>query len=243
MVMIRNGDHQQGVCPVKYLQEVWTSSPGIQKYNISESSSTDTPVTPLTPPFSSQDVDSTYMDPALRYFGPQCQYGNLKNSGSVTGHTTHLNYKLSCVRKKCNSTLPKYSSKSLDYTHSTRDHLFQEGVAIPSPFGDDTNLTKIARKINQKRSATYKTERFSVDNKNCPQNTLGSLTPNSHYLQSSNMNTNNAFAIDTHWTSETKEIYTSKAFIKPIFSCSGFPFNLRRMYFFMDPHWLYETSW
>ena len=55
--MIRNGDHQQGVCPVKYLQEVWASSPGIQRCISTNTTPSGTPATPFTP------------DPIQMFFG------------------------------------------------------------------------------------------------------------------------------------------------------------------------------
>ena len=50
MVMIRNGDHQQGVCPVKYLQEIWAHLPGIQGSSHSTSPSGTLSSSPNSPP-------------------------------------------------------------------------------------------------------------------------------------------------------------------------------------------------
>lgn len=61
MVMIRSGDNRQGVCPLKFLQEVWQNAPDVLLILY--------PVTFITNPYLSMTVGSM----------------NLKVSGQLTG--------------------------------------------------------------------------------------------------------------------------------------------------------------
>ncbi|KAF2348439.1 hypothetical protein FHG87_020806, partial [Trinorchestia longiramus] len=195
---------------------------------------------------SSRSWDQSY-DLHKQYVGePKQQYDKNSRNGSKSSRSNSKPSYGSSRGSFWGSSLPETLSEAPSHSpnpqHSDDDDVFQEELVITSSSScyTHTNLTKLARRITNNRLLKNGNSAYPVPPLNIP--STSTIPP--RLLQPLKVQTPLPGAVPTvgptYWASEDEEqrklFYGSR-------SLWGirFPYRLRQLYFFMDPHWLSRT--
>lgn len=218
--MIRNGDHQQGVCPVKYLQEVWTNSPGIQC-----SASSNTSVTRTTP-FGTPATSQLFFNP----------FKNIVTNSSYQGHSHAESTTLNKDRPNWLNSSHGYAWHQKNINNSSNQKLKAEQFTTTITSNSKLNIS--TKDTSEERISSYVTLRptllLDLGNGRVPLTIpIVSRSLQNHVCEESKT---------CFWETDNDQ-YPKIRVTQPQMVFTSFSSMVRKLYYFMDPHWTSRSPW